>query len=235
MAGPFFWIGLALLLAGLGRIGLSDWQGTLLSWTLLGLGGAFMFVAMIAAIFKRRRSSNDAGVVPQTAIDQNTHGSHSPAIAQGSGTQHIHIYPATLPTPLPSQAPNPELSTKTLPKVIAVRYGLGPNGSQEGLYLENDGETVFEVQPEPLIIGQGIVRFALVNTLKKDAFSMATIEVSEGHGSFQLDPVWRKAMEEQKEFGLEMPLLIVYRNYEGQWFRCVCKFERNTHRAGSWI
>lgn len=215
MAGPFFGIGLALLLAGLGRIALSQSHSALLSWALIALGAA----SMVAAIFMRRRTPKGVEEVRQKAIHQKTQGRQSPAIAQGSGTQHIHInYPGN---------PVQEGSVKILPKVMAVRYGRAPSGDREGLYLENDREAVFEVQPEPLIVGRGTVRFAVVNTLKKAAFSMATINFCEGHGSVQLDPVWRKAMEDQQGFGVEIPLRMIYRNYEGQWFRCVCRFERD--------
>ena len=113
-ASTLFGIALALILDGIGRIGLSDWQATLLSWILFVLGGLFMF----AAIFKRRKSRKSQ---PHPSINQKTHGSHSPAIAQGSGTQNIHIYPPAIPAPLPAHTLSPELSTKTLPKVMAVR------------------------------------------------------------------------------------------------------------------
>jgi len=196
-----------------------------------GAGAVFLLAAIVAVLVARRRLHKTA-VTPVTAIDQKTHGSHSPAIAQGSGTQNIHIYSPTFPVPPVPHTPDPQSSTNTLPKVMAVRYGRAPDGQREGLYLDNDGTTAFEVQPEPLSIGQGAVTFAAIATLQKNAFSMAQIESCEGHGSFQLDPVWRKALDDQRVKALEIPLRIVYRNYEGQSFKCFCRLERDVNVKG---
>ena len=122
-------------------------------------------------------------------------------------------------------------SVADIPKVIAVKFGRSSDGYREGLYIENDGATVFEVKPDPLILPDGVqVTFDSISTLKKGdrAFCFSHVELSPTSGAIFLDADWIRLANKHPGFtDSELPLRIVYRDYGGNWFRCICVFKRD--------
>src|SRR5947207_2074117 len=68
--------------------------------------------------------------------------------------------------------------------------------------------------------------------LTREEFSTASIDYG-GAGSAQLDPVWIRASNDEKDFSGELVSGVRYRDYYDNWYRCVYRFERNVSIRGS--
>jgi len=122
------------------------------------------------------------------------------------------------------------------PKVLPDYYGTNAGRQNtDSLHIVNDGIVAFDVEVDPVPLGEGwILQFEQpvhrLDAGEKTFFSVTAVNSALHTTHMGLDGVWRQLWEQKKVKAL-LPFTIKYRDFEGLRYRTICELHRDVTRS----